>query len=61
MTHGFFCAFDLESAVRHSALVAELVKRYRAEIALRYLPVRYEEPVLPILRPAIERLGYSVG
>jgi tetratricopeptide (TPR) repeat protein len=123
MTHGFFCAFDLESAARHYALVAELVERYRAEIELRYLPVRYEElvarqeagvrrmlefvgapfdpaclafhenrryartasyaqvaeplydrsvfryrhylrhlePVLPILRPAIERLGYSVG
>ncbi len=122
MTHGFFCAFDLESAARHYALVAELVERYRAEMTLRYLPVRYEElvgaqeagvrrmldfvgapfdpaclafhenrryartasyaqvaeplydrsvfryrhylrhlePVLPILRPAIEKLGYRI-
>jgi tetratricopeptide (TPR) repeat protein len=123
MTHGFFCAFDLESAARHYALVLELVERYRAEMTLRYLPVRYEElvaeqeagvrrmldfvgvpfdpaclafhenrryartasyaqvaeplydrsvgrykhylrhlePVIPILRPAIEKLGYSIG
>ncbi|MDE2005002.1 MAG: sulfotransferase [Rhodospirillales bacterium] len=123
MTHGFFCAFDLESAARHYALIAELVDHYRKEMALRYLPVRYEdligdhetgvrrmlgaigvgfdpaclaphenrryartasyaqvaepiydrsvfryrkylkhlEPVLPILRPAIEKLGYSVA
>jgi Flp pilus assembly protein TadD len=123
MTHGFCCAFDLESAARHYVLVMELVERYRAEMDLRYLPVRYEdlvaaqaawvrrildfvgvpfdprclafhenrryartasyaqvaeklydrsvyrhrhylrhlEPVIPILRPAIERLGYSIG
>ncbi len=123
LTHGFLCAFDLESAARHYALVTELVERTRAEIALRYLPVRYEElvahqeagvrrmldfvgapfdpaclafhenrryartasyaqvaeplydrsvfryrhylrhlePVLPILRPAIEKLGYAIA
>ena len=122
LTHGFCCAFDLETAARHYALVMELVDRYRAEMDLRYLPLRYEalveaqeagvrrmlefvgeafdpaclafhenrryartasyaqvaeplydrsvfryrhyrrhlEPVLPILRPAIERLGYSL-
>jgi tetratricopeptide (TPR) repeat protein len=121
-THGFFCAYDLETAARHYVRVMELVQHYRAEMALRYLPIRYEdiitdqnvgvramlefvgesfdeacllfhqnrryartasyaqvaeplydrsvhryrhyrahlEPVLPILRPVIELLGYTV-
>ncbi len=122
LTHGFYCSYALETAARHYALVADLVAHYRAEMALRYLPVRYEdlvadqesgirrmldfigedfdesclhfhenrryartasyaqvteklydrsrfryrhylkhlEPVIPILRPAIERLGYAI-
>jgi tetratricopeptide (TPR) repeat protein len=121
-THGFFCSYELETAARHYVRVMELVQHYRAEMTLRYLPVRYEdlvvdqetsvramlafigedfskscltfhknrryartasyaqvteplydrsvyrhhhyraqlEPVLPILRPVIERLGYAV-
>jgi hypothetical protein len=121
-THGFFCAYDLETAARHYVRVMDLVEHYRGEMTLRYLPVRYEdivadqeasvramlsfigedfdracltfhrnrryartasyaqvteplyqrsvhryrhyrrhlEPVLPILRPVIERLGYTV-
>ncbi len=121
-THGFFCAYDLETAARHYVRVMDLVQHYRGEMTLRYLPVRYEdivadqeasvrtmlsfigedfdracltfhrnrryartasyaqvteplyqrsvhryrhyrrhlEPVLPILRPVIERLGYTV-
>jgi len=45
LTHGFHCAWDLESAARHYVLVMELVARYRAEMCLRYLPVRYEDVV----------------
>ncbi len=122
LTHGFYCAYALESAARHFALVSELVEHYRTELAMRYLPVRYEdivtdqetqirrmldfagldfdaaclaphenrryartasyaqvteplydrsrerwrryrrelEPVVPILEPAMERLGYSI-
>jgi Flp pilus assembly protein TadD len=122
LTHGFYCAYALESAARHFALVSELVEHYRTELAMRYLPVRYEdivtdqetqirrmldfagldfdaaclaphenrryartasyaqvteplydrsrerwrryrrelEPVVPILEPAMERLGYSL-
>jgi Flp pilus assembly protein TadD len=122
LTHGYRCAYALETAAEHYALTADLVAHYRAEMALRYLPVRYEdvvtdqertlrrvldfvgvpfdpaclaphenrryartasyaqvteklydrsrerwrryrahlEPVIPILRPTIERLGYSV-
>ncbi len=121
-THGFFCAYDLETAARHYVCVMDLVQHYRAEMTLRYLPIRYEdlvsdqatsvramlafggedfsracltfhknrryartasyaqvaeplyqrsvyryrhyraflEPVLPILQPVIERLGYTV-
>jgi tetratricopeptide (TPR) repeat protein len=121
-THGFFCAYELETAARHYARVMDLVQHYRAEMTLRYLPIRYEDlvadqetsvramfafigeefdracltfhqnrryartasyaqvaeplydrsvyryrnfraqlrPVLPILQPVIERLGYTV-
>lgn len=121
-THGLFCASALESLARHYLRVMDLVEKYRAEMALRYLPVRYEDmvdgqeatvravldfvglpfdprclrfhenrryartasyaqvterlydrsrfrhrhyirhlqPVIPMLRPVIERLGYSV-
>ncbi len=44
-THGFFCASSLESAARHYVRVMGLVQHYRAEMALRYLPVRYEDMV----------------
>jgi len=122
LTHGFYCAYDLETIARHYVLVMELVERYRTEMTLRYLPVRYEdivedqeanvrrmlafigapfdrrclafhenrryartasyaqvteklydrsryryraylehlEPVIPILQPMIERLGYAI-
>lgn len=45
LTHGFFCAMELESAARHYVLVMDLVERYRSEMTLRYLPVRYEDIV----------------
>jgi tetratricopeptide (TPR) repeat protein len=122
LTHGYFCAYALESAAHHYALTMDLVEHYRREMNLRYLPVRYEDmvadqegsirrilgfigedfdarcldfhenrryartasyaqvteklydrsrfrykhymtqlqPVLPILQPVIERLGYTV-
>ncbi|MDR3535623.1 MAG: sulfotransferase [Acetobacteraceae bacterium] len=121
-THGFCCASALETAALHYVRVMDLVQHYRAEMALRYLPIRYEdmvddqeatvramldfvgekfdrrclafhenrryartasyaqvteklydrsrfryrhyraqlEPVIPLLRPVIERLGYTV-
>jgi tetratricopeptide (TPR) repeat protein len=45
LTHGFFCAYDLASIAQHLVLVHELVAHYRAEMPLRYLPVRYEDIV----------------
>jgi hypothetical protein len=122
LTHGFNCAYELETAARHYLLVMDLVAHYRREMTLRYLPIRYEaivedqasalrqmlafigepfdascldfhenrryartasyaqvaerlydrsryryrhylrhlDPVIPMLRPAIERLGYTI-
>ncbi len=45
LTHGFYCAYDLISTARHYVLVMELVEHYRREMALRYLPVRYEDVI----------------
>jgi Flp pilus assembly protein TadD len=45
LTHGFYCAYALETAARHFVLVSEMVEHYRTEMALRYLPVRYEDIV----------------
>lgn len=45
LTHGFGCGFALDAAARHYVLVMDLVAHYRREMALRYLPVRYEDVV----------------
>jgi TPR repeat protein/Flp pilus assembly protein TadD len=45
LTHGYFCAYELETIARHYLLVMELVQHYRCEMALRYLPLRYEDMV----------------
>jgi hypothetical protein len=45
MTHGLFCAYELDTAAHHYALTMDLVAHYRAEVLLRYLPVRYEDLV----------------
>lgn len=44
-THGSFCAYDLDTAARHYVRVMDLVQHYRAEMTLRYLPIRYEDIV----------------
>jgi Tfp pilus assembly protein PilF len=43
LTHGHYCAYALESIAKHYVLVADLVEHYRAEMALKYLRVRYED------------------
>jgi Flp pilus assembly protein TadD len=45
LTHGYFCAHALETIAQHYVLVMDLVHHYRAQMALRYLPVRYEDMV----------------
>jgi len=45
LTHGFYCANALESIARHYVLIMDLVEHYRREMALKYLPIRYEDIV----------------
>jgi tetratricopeptide (TPR) repeat protein len=45
LTHGFYCAYALESAARHYVLMADLVEHYGREMKLNYLRVRYEDIV----------------
>jgi tetratricopeptide (TPR) repeat protein len=45
LTHGFYCAYALESTARHYALVMDLVEHYAREMKLKYLRVRYEDMV----------------
>ncbi|MBV2150043.1 sulfotransferase [Sphingobium sp. AS12] len=45
LTHGFHCAYALESAARHYALIAELIAHYHTALPLNYRAVRYEELV----------------
>ena len=45
LTHGFYCAYALESVARHYARVMDLVEHYRGEMAAKYLRVRYEDVV----------------
>jgi sulfotransferase family protein len=43
LTHGFYCAYDLESIARHYVLIMDLVQHYLSQMQLRYLAVRYED------------------
>lgn len=45
LSYGHYCAFELETVARHYLLIMELTQHYRGEMALRYLPVRYEDVV----------------
>ncbi len=45
LTHGYFCAYALETVARHYVLVMDLVQHYRTEMPLRYVPIRYESMV----------------
>ena len=45
LTHGFCCSYELETAAQHYVLIMHLVEHYRREMALRYLPIRYEDMI----------------
>ncbi|WP_377807982.1 sulfotransferase [Azospirillum sp. A29] len=55
LTHGFNCASDLETAAIHCRRMLELVAHYRTEIAVRYIPLRYESLVQDF-EPNVRRL-----
>ena len=46
LTHGFFCAAQMETIAQHYNLVADLILHYRQNLNMRYLPVRYEDMVV---------------
>ncbi len=47
LTHGFFCAAQMETIAQHYNLIAELILHYRNNVKdMRYLPVRYEDVVV---------------
>jgi len=45
LTHGFFCAAEIESIAQHYVLIADLIEHYKSQLAMRYLPLRYEDMV----------------
>jgi hypothetical protein len=60
LTHGYFCAYALETIAHHYVLVMDLVEHYRTEMALRYLPVRYEnmvEDIAASVRRTLDFIG----
>jgi tetratricopeptide (TPR) repeat protein len=58
MTHGFFCAYDLATAARHYALIDQLVRHYRAEMALNLVEIRYEDLVQAQEATVRQALGF---
>jgi hypothetical protein len=54
------CHVSMPAAARHYALIMDLIKHYRANLTLRYLPVRYEDLVrepAASLRRILEFIG----
>jgi hypothetical protein len=45
LTHGYFCAYALESAALHFVRIMDLADHYERELSLCYLRVRYEDIV----------------
>jgi tetratricopeptide (TPR) repeat protein len=45
LTHGFFCAAQMETIAQHYGLIADLIEHYKQNVSMRYLPVRYEDMV----------------
>ncbi len=60
LTHGFYCSYALETAARHYALTMELVEHYRAQMTLRYLPIRYED-IVDDQEEAVRRMLDFIG
>ncbi|HQT38346.1 MAG TPA: sulfotransferase [Acidocella sp.] len=46
LTHGFFCAAQMDTIAGHFTLIADLLEHYKANLKMRYLPVRYEDMVV---------------
>jgi tetratricopeptide (TPR) repeat protein len=46
LTHGFYCAAQMETIAQHYVLIADLVEHYKQNLSMRYLQVRYEDMVI---------------
>lgn len=60
LTHGYYCAAELETIARHYGLVMDLVAHYRGQMTLRYLPLRYED-VVAAPEASVRRLLGFIG
>ena len=60
LTHGFYCAYDLESIARHYVLIMDLVEHYLQQMELRYLRVRYED-VIDDQEASVRRMLEFIG
>jgi tetratricopeptide (TPR) repeat protein len=60
LTHGYFCAYALESAATHYARVMDLVEHYCEELDLKYLRVRYED-IIEDQEASIRRVMAFIG
>jgi tetratricopeptide (TPR) repeat protein len=45
LTHGYFCAYALDTVARHYVLISDLVEHYLRELAPHYLRLRYEDMI----------------
>jgi tetratricopeptide (TPR) repeat protein len=46
LTHGFYCAAQMESIAQHFILMADLMQHYKQHLTMRFLSVRYEDVVV---------------
>jgi hypothetical protein len=60
LTHGFYCAFALETIALHYRRVMELVEWYRSQMTLRYMPIRYED-IVDNQEPSVRRMLEFIG
>jgi hypothetical protein len=60
LTHGFYCAYALESAAHRYARVLDLVDHYVGEMRLKYLRVRYED-IIDDQEASIRRVFDFIG
>ncbi|OYV36487.1 MAG: pilus assembly protein, partial [Acidocella sp. 20-61-6] len=62
LTHGFFCAAQMQSIATHYTLIADLVAHYRQNLQMRYLQLRYEDMVTDLeanIRKALDFIGVA--
>ncbi len=59
-THGYHCGSTLETAAQHYVKVMALVRHYRDEMKLRYLPLHYED-IVRSQEASVQRMLNFIG